>query len=130
MKLRMLPRSMPLARAVREAADLPEHGIGPHQQITYTKVGQNRGVPRLWLEGGRLSRCGFEAGAKFVVELDLTHRQVRLRLDPNGDRTVSGRTRTLAGGEARTTPIVDIAGASLADVLGEGARLRAVLARG
>lgn len=130
MKLRMLPRSMPLARAVREAADLPEHGIGPHQQITYTKVGQNRGVPRLWLEGGRLSRCGFEAGARFLVELDLTRRQVRLKLDPNGDRTVSGRTRTLAGGEARTTPIVDIAGASLADVLGEGARLRAVLASG
>jgi DNA (cytosine-5)-methyltransferase 1 len=130
LKPRILPRVQPLARAVHEATSVTGYGIGPHRQVTYTRVGRNRGVPRLWLEGGRLARCGFEAGAKFVAELDLVRRQVRLRLDPNGDRTVSGRKRTLTDGAVRTTPIVDVAGASLADVLGEGARLRAVLASG
>lgn len=129
MKIRSLPFTpAKTAQAVRGAT---EAGFPPHAQVTYTRMGQNRGAPRLWLEGGRLERCGFGVGAKFLVELDLTHRQVRLKLDPNGDRTVSGRKRNLAGGQVRTTPIVDIAGSRLAEALGgDGARLRAVLASG
>lgn len=129
MKIHTLPISP--AKQAQVVPDASGAGFPPHAQVTYTRMGQRSGgAPRLWLEGGRLERCGFEAGAKFLVELDLTHRQVRLKLDPNGDRTVSGRKRTLSSGTTRTTPIVDIAGASLADVLGEGARLRAVLASG
>lgn len=123
--------AVPAKERGRVSGEGAESAFPPHAQITYTKMGRNRGAPRLWLEGGRLERCGFEAGAKFLVELDLVHRQVRLKLDPNGDRTVSGRKRNLASGEQRTTPIVDIAGSSLAEALGgDGARLRAVLASG
>lgn len=122
---------LPFASAPAPAkADPLDTGFRAHAQVTYTKMGTNRGAPRLWLEGGRLERCGFEAGAKFLVELDLVNRQVRLKLDPKGDRTVSGRKKTLGSGEVRNTPIVDIAGASLGEALGEGARLRAVLASG
>ena len=128
MKIRRL--MAPPVAADRAVAEMPDRGFPPHAQVTYTRMGLNRGAPRLWLEGGRLDRCGFEPGAKFLVELDLAHRQVRLKLDPNGDRTVSGRKKTLASGEIRNTPIVDVAGASLGDVLGEGARLRAVMASG
>lgn len=126
MKPHVLPR--PIARAVREAVKSPADGIGAHQQITYTKVGQNRGAPRLWLEGLRLERCGFTPGTRFRVELDLVARQVRLKVDPAGDRTVSQRTRSK--GEGHTTPIVDVTSGSLAEVLGEGARVRAVLSGG
>lgn len=131
MKIRQLPFPPAVKPAAAPAASSDAGGaFPPHAQVTYTRMGQNRGAPRLWLEGGRLERCGFDAGARFQVELDLVRRQVRLKLDPNGDRTVSGRKRTLTSGETRTTPIVDIAGASLAEALGEGARLRAVLASG
>lgn len=126
MKLRIFSRAT--TRAVREALNVPTDGIGEHQQITYTKVGQNRGAPRLWLEGLRLERCGFTPGAHFRVELDLVARQVRLKLDPAGDRTVSQRTRNK--GESKASPIVDVTGGSLADVLGEGARVRAILSGG
>lgn len=129
MKIRPLPFP-PATKPTTAERSAPERGFAPHAQVTYTKMGQNRGAPRLWLEGLRLSKCGFEAGAKFRVELDLTTRQVRLKLDPNGDRTVSGRKRTLDSGEVRSTPIVDVTGGSLAEVLGEGARVRAVLSAG
>lgn len=126
MKIHRPPTAPP-----RPAATSTDPAFPPHAQVSYTRMGANRGAPRLWLEGGRLERCGFHAGAKFLVELDLVQRQVRLKLDPAGDRAVSGRKRTLASGDVRSTPIVDIAGASLAAALGgEGARLRAVLATG
>lgn len=128
MKPRLLPR--PMARALSHATGTPTAGIGPHQQITYTKVGQNRGTPRLWLEGLRLERCGFTPGTRFRVELDLVSRQVRLKVDPAGDRTVSQRQRSTGDGEGKATPIVDVTGGSLAEVLGEGARVRAVLSGG
>ena len=129
----MKVRSLPMPSPARPGFDAPkgaDGGFAPHAAVTYTKMGSNRGTARLWLEGGRLERCGFEAGAKFKVELDLVARQVRLKLDAQGDRTVSGRKKTLNDGIVRTTPIVDIAGASLGEALGEGARLRAVLATG
>ncbi|MEX3556899.1 MAG: DNA cytosine methyltransferase [Burkholderia sp.] len=102
----------------------------PHKQVSYTKVGQNKGSPRLWLEGLRLADCGFAPGSRFRVELDIANRQVRLKIDPNGDRAVSQRQRNLEGGRTKVTPIVDVTGGALAEVLGEGARVRATLSAG
>lgn len=128
MSLRPLSRSP--ARPVPVLMERGDRGFPAHQQVSYTKLGQHRGAPRLWLEGMRLDRCGFDPGAKFRVDLDLVNRQVRLKIDPQGDRTVSQRQRVLDSGEVRRTPIVDVAGGALADVLGEGARVRAILAAG
>lgn len=128
MTLRSLPRSAPKPAPV--LMERGERGFPAHSQISYTKLGQHRGAPRLWLEGMRLDRCGFEPGTKFRVDLDLVNRQVRLKVDANGDRTVSQRQRVLDGGGVRRTPIVDVAGSALTDVLGEGARVRAILAAG
>lgn len=101
-----------------------------HKQITYTKLGTTKGSPRLWLESLRLAACGFTAGAKYTVTLDLDARRVILRTDAAGDRVVSSRRRQLASGEERLTPIIDIAGASLRDAFAEGQRIRAVLGAG
>ena len=122
-------------RRIRTLIDPSERPTGPrrvgaHAQVSYTRLGQNRGNPRLWLEGLRLNRCGFKPGERFRVELDLVNRQVRLKLDPNGDRTVSQRQRQVEDGEVRRTPIIDVTGGALAEVLGEGARVRATLAAG
>ncbi|MBB3923718.1 DNA cytosine methyltransferase [Xanthomonas arboricola] len=102
----------------------------PHKQVSYTKIGQNKGAPRLWLEGLRLKDCGFDPGSRFRVELDVVNRQVRLKIDPNGDRAVSQRQRNLAAGGVKVTPIVDVAGGGLALALGVGARVRATLSAG
>ncbi|UXF74637.1 DNA cytosine methyltransferase (plasmid) [Stenotrophomonas maltophilia] len=131
--LRKLPPQTALAAATQVAAASPPNGqagFPAHVQVSYTKLGHSRGQPRLWLEGLRLGKCGFMPGSKFRVELDLVNRQVRLKVDAAGDRTVSKREKALEGGEIRQTPIVDVTGGALSDVLGEGARVRATLAAG
>ncbi len=118
----------PAARApVPVLMDRADRGFPRHQQITYTKLQQHRGKPRLWMEGMRLEACGFAPGTTFRVDLDLVSRQVRLKIDPAGDRTVSLRQRTIDEGVVKRTAIIDVAHGSLSEVLGEGARLRATL---
>lgn len=131
--LRKLPAQTALAAETQVASALPRNGqagFPAHVQVSYTKLGHSRGQPRLWLEGLRLGKCGFLPGSKFRVELDLVNRQVRLKVDAAGDRTVSKREKAVVGGEIRQTPIVDVTGGALSDVLGEGARVRATLAAG
>ena len=122
MKIHRLPVISP-----KRGTDPGELGIPAHRQITYTKLGEQRGKPRLWMEGVRLEACGFAPGVAYRVDLDLVNRQVRLKIDPQGDRAVSSRKQR--NGESRT-PIVDITGGALSEVLGEGARVRAILAAG
>lgn len=128
MTLRTLER--PPVKPAPVLMEPDERGFPSHQQISYTKLGHHRGNPRLWLEGMRLDKVGFAPGTKFRVDLDLVNRQVRLKIDPCGDRTVSQRQKVLDSGEVRRTPIVDVAGEGLAEVLGEGARVRAMLRGG
>lgn len=123
-------------RTLVDPSEQPSRGsiaqaFKPHAQVSYTRLGQNRGNPRLWLEGLRLNRIGFEPGSRFRVDLDLDRRQVRLVLDANGDRAVSQRQRQGEDGEVvRKTPIIDVTGGALAEVLGEGAKIRATLSAG
>lgn len=101
-----------------------------HQQITYTRVGNAKGSPRLWLESMKLASCGFTPGTRYTVTLDLDTRRVILRADAAGDRIVSSRKRTLASGEEKLRPIIDIANASLRDAFDDGQRIRAILCHG
>lgn len=67
------------------------------------KLGQNKGKPRLWLEGSWLASEGFHAKlTQFTCELTAT--AITLRADANGNRRVSGK------GER---PIIDITGDQL-----------------
>lgn len=116
----------------RDAATPGGEGVAafpPHRQVSYTKLGEHRGLPRLWLEGTRLARCGFAPGTRFRVDLDLDRRQVRLRIDADGDRQVSSR-KARGSEDERRTPIVDVTADALSRILGEGARVRAVLSQG
>jgi len=118
-------RTLP-ARDAKPPSPVADEGRGfpSHRQVSYTKVQSHRGKPRLWLEGQRLEGCGFAPGTKFRVELCLERRQVRLVIDPMGDRKVSVRQRT--GDEVRRTPIVDVAHGRLSEILGEGSKVRAI----
>lgn len=69
-----------------------------------SKLGRDkRGTPRIWIEGRKLERAGFAPAARYRMEVDEDRRQIVLKLDPAGDRTVSRRARR--GSEI---PIVDI----------------------
>lgn len=93
-------------------------------QVSYRTVGTDKnGAKRVWLEGLRLGKCGFEAGARYTVALDLERRVLTLTLDPDGERTVSGR-KDRAG---RLKPLIEVANASMTELVGDAGRVCAAL---
>ena len=72
-----------------------------HQLLSFHKVAENRGSPRLWLESRRLETLGFSVGTGFVVEAHA--RGVRLRVSEVGKLHVA--QRRAAGG---VRPIIDV----------------------
>lgn len=77
-----------------------------HQLLSFHKIGENRGSPRLWLESRRLETLGFSAGTGFVVET--RPRGVRLRASAEGKQHVA--QRRAAGG---LRPIIDVVNRAL-----------------
>ncbi|MGS0741104.1 DNA cytosine methyltransferase [Glaciimonas sp. GG7] len=65
------------------------------------KLGQNKGAPRIWLEGALASLGGFNPGTRFDV--DVHGRMVVLQANPDGTRVVSGKKI----GE-KTNPVIDL----------------------
>lgn len=92
------------------------------RQVAYTRVGENRGRRRVWMEGKRLERCGFVPGAAYRLEVAPERGYLKLTLDPGGDRIVSSRRR----GE-RELPIVDLC---FSEFSPPGTKLRAVMIDG
>ena len=91
-----------------------------HYQVQ--RVGRNRGVPRVWLQGLVLVRAGFHAGASFATHIAAM--RLELVLDGQGERTVSAKAR----GDARL-PIVDLNSAKLLAELADLAAVRIVVPR-
>lgn len=74
--------------------------------VTITrKIGQNRGKPRLWIEGAHLTAAGFKPGDLFA--LDINGLTISIALD--GNRNLP--TRKVSGKGDK--PIIDISGRSL-----------------
>lgn len=65
------------------------------------KVGQNRGAPRVWLEGSQALLAGFGPGQRFDIRVE--DRTVVLQANPDGSRVVSAKRI----GE-RDNPVIDI----------------------
>lgn len=91
--------------------------------IAHARIGITKGKPRLWLEGPRLSLVAFEPGSRFHLRTDAAARKLILELRPDGERTVSSRTRRF-GGVIR--PIIDLAGAILDRVFGGAEKVRVI----
>lgn len=68
-----------------------------------TKIGQNRGSPRLWLQGLRAQLAGFLPGKRFNVRKDESRSMLILELDETGIRLVSKKSR--ASGDV---PVIDV----------------------
>ncbi len=91
--------------------------------IINTKLGEHRGKRRIWLEGQKLAREGYEPGMKYDVEFKDS--QVQFHICDTGRYTVSKRTRN-----GRIYPIIDLSAEQLAEIFDGVEMLRVALRRG
>lgn len=89
--------------------------------IVNVKLGENRGKKRVWLEGQKLAREGFEPGMK--LDMQLQDSKLVLRVAPTGRYTISKRERN-----GRVSPIIDVMAGELASLF-EGVEMLRVLIR-
>lgn len=79
------------------------------QTYSIQKLGQQRHSRRLWLEGRRLQKAGFEPNGRYDIEIDREERTLTLRANRTGGRIVTRKER-----DGRVFPIIDISsGAAL-----------------
>ncbi len=84
------------------------------------KVGQNKGAPRVWLEGSQTERAGFSPGQRYDIEVQ--GQTVVLQANPDGSRIVSGKKT----GE-KNNPIIDINSKELLAIFDGMASIRVVV---
>lgn len=91
--------------------------------IINTKIGENRGRARVWLEGVKLEREGFLPGMRY--DLELQDSQIVLRTSENGYFTISRRERN-----GKILPIIDICSDQLRRLFSGVNMLRVALRQG
>lgn len=67
------------------------------------RIGSNRGIPRVYLEGALPEKAGFTPGTSYTLCVDGEQRRVVLRKTANGVRVVSKKLK----GD-RTLPVIDL----------------------
>lgn len=65
------------------------------------KIGQNRGCPRVWLEGTQTARAGFKPGQRY--DISVQGQTIVLQANPDGSRVVSAKQ----SGE-KVNPVIDL----------------------
>lgn len=84
------------------------------------KIGQNRGAPRIWLEGSLPTKAGFAAGQRFDISVD--GKTVVLQANTDGSRVVSNKVV----GE-RSNPVIDLNSKELLAIFDGMAAIRVVV---
>ncbi|WP_299021208.1 DNA cytosine methyltransferase [uncultured Photobacterium sp.] len=85
-----------------------------------TKLGENRGKRRVWLEGGCLSKEGIEPGMAY--EVIFSDSDVRVKITENGSFRVSKRSMN-----NRTKPLIELRFDELADIFAGVETLRVAI---
>jgi DNA (cytosine-5)-methyltransferase 1 len=91
-------------------------------QYLHSKIMAHRGGKRIWIQGVKPQMAGFYIGAKYSV-VDKGDNTIEIRLDPNGNRTVS--RKAVAG---TFMPVMDVR--ILGDNFSVDDRIRAVFFNG
>jgi DNA (cytosine-5)-methyltransferase 1 len=87
------------------------------------KIGQNKGAPRIWLEGTQTERAGFKPGQRYDVTV--RDKTVVLQANPDGSRIVSGKRV----GE-RDNPVIDLNSRELLAIFDGMAAVRVAVKEG
>lgn len=90
-------------------------------RISTTKLGRNKNVPRIWLEGRYLLDAGFQPTNR--IEVEIKTGQVTIRLTENGSRVVSSKRHG-------QIPILDLNSADLAKAFGSITTLQVYICAG
>jgi hypothetical protein len=104
----MIPQNSPLSRILRKTAPA---GPPPSVLKRVQKIGSNRGLPRIWIEGQALAVMGWNKGTSF--ECRFHNNCIVYARCENGPRAV-------AGDDSR--PIIDTNNSAIHTSLGEDAR--------
>lgn len=87
------------------------------------KLGEHRGKVRIYLEGSKLSREGFNPGTRYSRTIDSKQGKIVLRVVENGEYVVSKKQ----SGEIQK-PVIDMACEELKDLVGASGRVRILVA--
>jgi DNA (cytosine-5)-methyltransferase 1 len=92
--------------------------------VTKTKVGTNRGAPRIYIEGVAPGRAGFSPGMRFTL---IKHERgnvqgLILRIDTTGNRQVSQKIRN-----GREKSVIDINSCQALDILNGHEEVRVIM---
>ncbi len=92
------------------------------KSYTVTKLGESRGVPRIWIEGQRPAGGGFVPYKRFKATRDIERKMLILAIAHNGARVVSSKIK----GE-REVPVIDINSGELLSVFDGMVAVRVVV---
>lgn len=81
------------------------------QAVEIRKIGQNKGHPRLWIDGDQAIRAGFLPGMQICATVDEEKCMLKIELKEDGDRKVSKKIV-----RDREVPVIDINHESLLGV--------------
>lgn len=90
-----------------------------------TRLGNNNGKPRIWLQGSRLDDAGFQTASRYTVAVDREAKRVSLKLAANGERQVSRKEQC-----GKTLPLVELTKADVLSVFAGIERLRVIFEEG
>lgn len=87
------------------------------------KIGQNKGAPRVWLEGSQTERAGFQPGQKYDIAVQ--GKTICLTANKDGSRVVSSKKK----GD-RVNPVIDLNGKELLALFDGMSSIRIVAKKG
>jgi DNA (cytosine-5)-methyltransferase 1 len=87
-------------------------------QVFYSKVASTKKGNRIFLEGKKLGAIGFKPSLKYDIEYDQDNKTITLKLNKEGSKIVSSRTRY----EERLS-VIDICNNTLSAIFPEGTKI-------
>lgn len=97
--------------------------------IINAKIGESKGLPRVWMEGQKLHHGGVQIGKKYTIKADVTAKRLELievPFDFSGKHlTVSKRERN-----GVVHPVIDLRSGQIREVFEEDDKVRIALRRG
>lgn len=97
--------------------------------IINAKIGESKGLPRVWMEGQKLHHGGVQIGKKYAIKADVTAKRLELievPFDFTGKHlTVSKRERN-----GVIHPVIDLRSGQIREVFEDDDKVRVALRRG
>lgn len=97
-----------------------------YNRITRKKGPKDTLLKRIWLQGRKLARAGFEPGLRYSVTFNTTEKEIVISIDKQGDRVISKKSY-----QDDVLPVIDIASNRDLDEYGDfGTQLRSTVYHG